>query len=73
MISVNRAFVLDLAERVATTFVGGALVVAGTDAADWTSLSMWQSAGVAGSLVVVSLMKGLAAQWIGDGSPGLKR
>lgn len=70
---VNRKFLVDLAERVGSTFLGGALVVAGTDAADWTSLSMWQSAGVAGGLAVVALLKGLAARWVGDKSPGLKK
>lgn len=70
---MNRVFLIDLVERVATTFLGGALVVAGTEAADWTSLSMWQSTGVAGGLAVVSLLKGLAAKSVGDKSAGLKR
>ncbi len=69
---MNKTYLLDLLERVGTTFVGGALVVAGTEAADWTELNMWKAAGVAGGLAVVSLLKGLAAKFVGDGSAGLK-
>lgn len=70
---MNKAYVLDLLERVGTTFLGGALVVAGTEAADWTDLTMWKAAGIAGGLAVVSLLKGIAARFVGDGSAGLKK
>lgn len=70
---MDREFLIDLAERVVFSFIGGALGVLGAVGADITDLSLWQGAAIAGGAAVVSLLKGLAAQWIGDKSPGLKR
>ena len=56
----------DLAERVAATFLGGVLGVVGTNGADITSLSLWESAAVAGGVAVISLVKGLLARYVGD-------
>lgn len=70
---MSRAFLIDLAERVVFSFIGGALATLGAVGADITDLSLWQGAAIAGGTAVVALLKGLAAQWIGDESPGLKR
>lgn len=56
----------DLAERVVSTFVAGALAVLGTNLADLTEVSLWKGAALAGAAAVVSLVKGVLAKSTGD-------
>ncbi len=63
---MTKTYVLDLLERVVTTFLWAAISALGTNATDWTDLSTLQAAGVAGGAAVFSLLKGLAARYIGD-------
>lgn len=66
---MTKQYLKDLVERVLTTFVGAFLgAVTVTNAADWGSLSMWQSAAAAGGAAVISLLKGLLASRVGDKS-----
>jgi hypothetical protein len=61
-----KAYGLDLAERVVTTFLQaflGALVVSQP-----FSLSMWQNAAVAGVAAGFALVKGVVARLRGDGN-----
>ncbi|WP_129839716.1 hypothetical protein [Streptomyces sp. RFCAC02] len=67
LIRTVRTYVVDLAERVVTTFVvaaAGVAVAAGP--ADLFSASYWETAGAAGIAAVGSLIKGLAARFVGD-------
>jgi len=63
---MTKTFVLDLAERVAATFLGAALAFLVTNGIDLTSLSVWQGAGFAGVTAAMALLKGVAARYIGD-------
>lgn len=67
-------YAVDLAERVVVTFLGAfvaALVAAGP--MDLGNLSVWQSAALAGVASVVSLLKGIAARFVGDRSASLAK
>lgn len=68
---MTKTYALDLAERVATTFAGGALAVLVADGVDLTSLTVWEGAGVAGLAAVVSLVKGILAKGTGNDSASL--
>jgi hypothetical protein len=62
-----RTYVVDLIERVVATFVAtvaGVAVAAGP--ADLFTLSFWEGAATAGLASAVSLVKGVAAKFIGD-------
>lgn len=62
-----RTYAVDLAERVASTFVvaaAGVAVAAGP--ADMFSASFWETVGAAGVAAAGSLVKGLASRLIGD-------
>lgn len=63
---MNREYVRDLTERVATTFVGGSLAVLGTNTADLTDLGLWKGASLAGAAAIISLLKGLLAKQTGN-------
>lgn len=57
----------DLAERVLWTFLaaaGGVALAAGP--ADLLHASVWQTAAAAGIAAAVSLLKGLAARYVGE-------
>lgn len=69
---MNKAYIIDLTERVLATFTGAAtasLALAGTEI---LHVSVWEGAALAGSAAVISLLKGLAARYLGDDSAGLK-
>lgn len=62
-----KKYLVDLAERVAVTFLGAfgaALLSVGP--MNLGDLSVWQSAALAGVASVVSLAKGLLAQFVGE-------
>lgn len=63
---------IDLAERVIWTFVqafGSTLVLSNAfEIPGLANLTAWQTAGLAGGAAVLSLVKGLVAKFIGDGS-----
>ena len=62
-----RRFVVDLAERVAATFVVAAAgIAAAAGPADMFSASFWETVGAAGLAAAGSLVKGLAARAVGD-------
>jgi hypothetical protein len=64
-----KVYVIDLVERVISTFVAAllsVLVMAGPG--DLVSLSFWQSALVAGGAAAVSLIKGMIAKAVGNTS-----
>lgn len=63
---MTKGYVLDLAERVVFTFIGGVIGVVGVNGADITDLSTWEAATIAGGVAVVSLVKGLLAHYVGD-------
>ena len=71
---MTKTYALDLLERVAASFVRGALTVLGANGADITSLSVWQGAAIAGGAAVIALLKGLIAKTTGGKeSAGLGR
>lgn len=63
---MTKTYLRDLAERVLTSFVFGAVSVLGADAADLTDISLWKAAVVGGGAAVLSLVKGLLARKSGD-------
>jgi class 3 adenylate cyclase len=70
---MTKTYLLDLLERVATTFAGGALAVLVADGVDLTNLTVWEGAGVAGLAAVMSLVKGIIAGRTGKDSASLAR
>jgi hypothetical protein len=65
--STVKTYVHDLAERVIWTFlaaVAGVALAAGP--VDMLHASFWQAAGTAGVAAVVTLVKGLAARYVGN-------
>lgn len=66
IVKTAKTYALDLAERVVWTFLaaaGGIAVAAGP--AHWMEVSMWKGAAVAGLVAVGTLLKGLAARYVG--------
>lgn len=65
---MNKQYLIDLGERVGTT--------AAFTFASYVSFidleGTWKSAAVAAGAAVLSLLKGVLAQYVGDESPGLK-
>jgi hypothetical protein len=63
-------YAIDLAERVASTFVvafAGTLVTGGWfDVAGIRDVSALQAAGLAGAAAVLSLVKGVVAKWVSN-------
>lgn len=67
VVKTRKTYLRDLAERMLTTFVIAAAAVAvAAGPANWFSASVWETAGAAGLAAVGSLVKGLAARWVGD-------
>lgn len=67
LVKTARTYAQDLFERVVWTFlvaVGGFAVTVGP--VGWLHASTWQAAGTAGVAAVLTLMKGLAARYIGN-------
>lgn len=67
LVKTARTYARDLAERVVWTFlaaVAGVSLAAGP--ADMLHASFWQATGAAGVTAVVTLVKGLAARYIGS-------
>lgn len=67
LIKTAGTYAQDLAERVIWTFlatVAGVSLAAGP--ADMLHASFWQAAGTAGVVAVVTLLKGLAARFVGS-------
>lgn len=63
----TRTYVSDLAERVLWTFLaaaGGVALAAGP--ADLLHATVWEAAGAAGIAAAVSLVKGIAARYVGE-------
>lgn len=66
VVKTAKTYGRDLAERVIWTFLGGtAAVSAAAGPADMFHASFWQAMGAGGLAAVVSLVKGLAARWVG--------
>jgi hypothetical protein len=59
-------YLKDLAERVVSSFVGGALSVIGLSGVDAFHLDWKAALGVGGGAALVSLLKGLVARGVGD-------
>lgn len=67
LVKTARTYAQDLAERVIWTFlatVAGVALAAGP--ADMLHASFWQAAGAAGLTAVMTLVKGLAARYVGN-------
>ena len=60
MTDKTKQYIKDLAERVIVTFLGAFLAVFSV-----TDLSSTKAAAVAGAAAVVSLLKGVVANWVG--------
>lgn len=66
VVKTASTYARDLTERVVWTFLGAAAAVAlAGGPADMLSVSMWEGAGTAGLAAVVTLVKGIAARFIG--------
>ena len=66
VVKTAKTYGRDLGERVIWSFLGGtAAVTAAAGPGDMFHASFWQAVGVGGLAAVVSLLKGLAARWIG--------
>ena len=63
---MNKAYLADLAERVAKTFVQGALASVGADQFTSIDLSLFQSAGLGGVAAVLALLTGIVAKYRGN-------
>jgi hypothetical protein len=65
-----RSYIIDLAERVVWTFLQaflGALIAGGVfDVAGVRDVSAWEAAALGGVAAVLSLLKGIAAKFIGQ-------
>lgn len=69
-----KTYVIDLGERVISTFVFGMLaVVLAAGPASLFSASTWQAAAAGGLAALGSLVKGLAAQYRGKKSASLAK
>jgi hypothetical protein len=66
VVKTAKTYGRDLVERVIWSFLGGTVaVVTAAGPGDMFNASFWQAAGVGGLAAVVSLVKGLAARWVG--------
>lgn len=61
-----KTYLIDLAERVATSFAAGALSVIPLDALDVTHLDWRGALAVGAGTALVSLLKGIVAKGIGS-------
>jgi len=67
LIKTAATYAQDLAERVIWTFLAAVAAVAlAAGPADMLHASFWQAAGTAGVAAVVTLVKGLAARYVGN-------
>lgn len=67
IVKTAKTYLLDLGERVLWTFLaaaGGIAVAAGP--AHWMDVSVWKGAAMAGLVAVGTLLKGLAARYVGN-------
>jgi hypothetical protein len=67
LVKTAKTYAKDIAERVVWTFlvaVGSFALTAGP--AGWLHVSTWQAAGTAGIAAVLTLVKSLAARYIGN-------
>lgn len=65
--STVKTYARDLAERVVWTFLAAVAAVAlASGPADMLHASFWQAAATAGVAAVVTLVKGLAARFVGN-------
>ncbi|HEX5596101.1 MAG TPA: hypothetical protein VFX61_08835 [Micromonosporaceae bacterium] len=66
VVKTARTYAVDLIERIIWTFLGAAGAVAfAAGPADMLSVSFWQGVGTAGLAAVVTLVKGIAARFVG--------
>ena len=63
---MTKEYMQDLALEVGGAFLGGALVVLTAAGTDFASLSVWQSAAIAGGSAALVTVKCLLARLVGD-------